>query len=80
MVKDLAGRFSGRKTFVEDLEKLVPDFYERIGQRLRAWAPPPPPIERQDAEPGSKALSGDRSFGVGENTGGDHGGLGGSQE
>ena len=33
IVKDLAGRFSGRKTFVEDLEKLVPEFYERIGQR-----------------------------------------------
>ena len=52
MVKDLAGRFSGRKTFVEDLEKLVPDFYERIGQRLRAWAPPPPPMERQEVAVG----------------------------
>ena len=30
-------------------EKLVPEFYERIGQRLRPWMPPPPPIERQDS-------------------------------
>ena len=55
IVKDLAGRFSGRKTFVEDLEKLVPEFYERIGQRLRPWTPPPPPIERQDSGSGAEA-------------------------
>ena len=55
LVKDLAGRFSGRKTFVEDLEKLVPEFYERIGQRLRPWTPPPPPVERPDVGGGSEA-------------------------
>lgn len=48
IVRDLAGRFSGRKTFIEDLEKLVPEFYERIGQRLRPWTPPPPKIDKQD--------------------------------
>ena len=56
LVKDLAGRFSGRKTFVEDLEKLVPEFYERIGQRLRPWMPPPPPIERPDVGGGPEAV------------------------
>ena len=59
IVKDLAGRFSGRRTFVEDLEKLVPEFYERIGQRLRPWTPPPPPIERQDVASGAETAPGD---------------------
>ena len=46
--RDLAGRFSGRRTFIEDLEKLVPEFYDRIGQHLRPWAPPPPSIDERD--------------------------------
>ena len=48
MVKYLAGRFSRPRNFIEDLEKLVPDFYDRIGQRLRRWSPPPPPIDKRD--------------------------------
>ena len=48
MIKDIAGRFSGRRTFIEDLEKLVPEFYEEIGQRLRPWTPPPPSIDKED--------------------------------
>lgn len=49
IVRDLAGRFSRRKTFIEDLEKLVPEFYERIGQHLRPWIPPPPKIDKRDS-------------------------------
>ena len=48
MVKHLAGRFAGAKTFIEDLEKLVPEFYDRIGQRLQRWSPPAPPIDKRD--------------------------------
>ena len=48
MVKDLAGRFSGPRNFIEDLERLVPDFYDRIGQNLRPWTPPPPSIDKHD--------------------------------
>ena len=48
MIRDLAGRFSGRQTFVEDLEDLIPEFYDRIGQNLRPWAPPPPSIDKRD--------------------------------
>ena len=48
MIRDLAGRFSGRRTFIEDLENLIPEFYDRIGQNLRPWAPPPPSIDRRD--------------------------------
>ena len=35
-------RFSGRKTFVEELENAVPIFYERVGQYLQPWRPKPP--------------------------------------
>ena len=48
MIRDLAGRFSGRRTFIEDLENLIPEFYDRIGQNLRPWAPPPPSIDKRD--------------------------------
>ena len=48
MVKDLAGRFSGPRNFIEDLEDLVPEFYDRIGQNLRPWTPPPPSIDKHD--------------------------------
>jgi len=45
IVKDIAGRFSGSRTFIEELERAVPDFYERIGEHLQKWVPPPPKIE-----------------------------------
>lgn len=48
IVRDLAGRFSKRKIFIEDVEELVPEFYERIGQHLRPWIPPPPKIDKRD--------------------------------
>ncbi len=48
IIRDLAGRFSGRRTFIEDLENLVPEYYDRVGQHLRPWAPPPPSIDKRD--------------------------------
>jgi len=48
---DLAGKFNGRKVFVEELEKAVPHFYQEAGQLLKAWAPPPPKIATSDSEP-----------------------------
>jgi hypothetical protein len=48
---DLAGKFSGRKVFVEELEKAVPHFYQEAGQLLKAWTPPPPKIAKSDNEP-----------------------------
>lgn len=44
MVRDLAGKFTGRRTFIEHLEKIVPSYYEQVGQHLRAWVPPPPKL------------------------------------
>ena len=48
MIKDIAGQFSKRKIFIEELEKLIPEFYGRIGERLRSWSPPPPSIVKRD--------------------------------
>lgn len=37
-----ARRFSGVRTFIEEIELLVPRFYEVVGQHLESWTPPPP--------------------------------------
>ena len=37
-----AGRFSGRRTFIEDIEKACPKFYVNIGQHLKRRQPSPP--------------------------------------
>jgi hypothetical protein len=47
---DLAAKFSGRRVFVEELEKAVPHFYQEAGQLLKAWTPPPPKISKTDVE------------------------------
>lgn len=44
MVRDLAAKFAGAKTFIESLEEFVPEYYENIGQHLRAWVPAPPKL------------------------------------
>ncbi|WP_440997539.1 hypothetical protein [Arhodomonas sp. SL1] len=46
---DLAGKFTGNRVFIERLEAAIPHFYEHVGQRLRAWVPPPPQIQSRDA-------------------------------
>lgn len=48
VIREGAARFSGQRTFVEDLEKLVPDFYDRVGRHLRPWVPSPPAIDDKD--------------------------------
>ncbi|WP_093114763.1 hypothetical protein [Salinihabitans flavidus] len=46
LVESLGKRFAGRRTFIEDVEQVVPDFYDLVGQYLRAWqAPPPRPVK-----------------------------------
>ncbi len=40
-------RFSGPKAFIEDLERIVPEFYDLVAVTLKAWQPPPPqPVAR----------------------------------
>ena len=42
MVRDLAGKFTGSRTFIESVEEAVPAFYEQVGQYLKPWRPAPP--------------------------------------
>jgi len=50
LVEPLASRFSGPRTFIEDLERIVPDFYTLVGQHLKAWQAkaPKPVAQAQD--------------------------------
>ena len=48
LIRDLAGKFSGTKTFIEHLEEAVPYFYEQVGQHLRAYVAPPPRLRKED--------------------------------
>lgn len=41
-VIDLAGRFRGAKTVIEDIEAAFGDFYRDVGQHLTPWTPAPP--------------------------------------
>lgn len=54
LVENLGKRFTGRKTFIEDLERIVPTFYDMVGVNLKAWhAPPPKPVKSRHApDPG----------------------------
>ena len=49
LIKDCAGRFSGTRTFVQDLEAVIPDYYDRVGRQLRRWAPPAPAKKERNA-------------------------------
>ncbi len=51
-VIDLGARFKGSKTFFEDTERAVSDFYKNVGQHLRSWQPSPPKMKTiKDEEP-----------------------------
>lgn len=41
-LSDDTRRFAGRKTFIEEIEKVVPHFYDSVGQNLERWVPKPP--------------------------------------
>lgn len=58
MVKDLAGKFSGARSFVEHLERIVPEFYDQVGQHLRAWRPAPPKPRTEARPSGDGELGG----------------------
>lgn len=50
-VADLGRRFEQRKTFIDELERAVPAFYETVGQHLRAWQAQAPKITEERAQP-----------------------------
>lgn len=39
LISDDARRFAGRNTFIQELENLVPRFYDEVGSNLQAWRP-----------------------------------------
>lgn len=47
MASDLSAKFNSRKKFVEELELLVPQFYENVGQHIKAWTPSPPRVRKE---------------------------------
>lgn len=49
--RDLAGRFAQRRNFVVDLEQAIPDFYDQVGQHLKAWQPQAPKIKEDRIAP-----------------------------
>ena len=49
--RDLAGRFAQRKNFVVDLEQTLPEFYEQVGQHLKAWQPQAPKVKEDRSDP-----------------------------
>jgi hypothetical protein len=42
LLSDDGRRFSGRQTFIEEIERAVPHFYDAVGQHLERWVPKPP--------------------------------------
>ena len=56
-IEDIGPKFSGPRSFIDEIERLVPDFYDVVGQNLRAWqAPPPKPLQTtQEDELGTEA-------------------------
>jgi hypothetical protein len=52
-VRDIGARFGQRKNFIGELEVAVPQFYDEVGQHLRAWQPTAPKLPESKAEPAS---------------------------
>lgn len=51
LVTPLGRKMDGQKTFVQALEKHVPEFYTQVGQYLRPWVPRAPAVDgRQERE------------------------------
>ena len=48
MVRDIANKFSGPQSFIKELENLVPVFYKRIGEKLKAPTPRAHTIDKDD--------------------------------
>lgn len=49
MIENTGRRFTGRKTFIEDIERIMPEFYDMVAANLKAWqAAPPKAIKLRD--------------------------------
>jgi hypothetical protein len=47
-ILDLSRRFVGARSFVEDVEKALPQYYANVGQKLNKWVPKPPRVIEVD--------------------------------
>lgn len=51
MVCEIGTKFNQRKNFIAELERIVPEFYEQVGQKLKVWQPPAPRLSEDKADP-----------------------------
>jgi hypothetical protein len=51
LIRDLGSRFAQRRNFLIELEEMLPEFYEHVGQHLKAWQPPPPKLKDERFSP-----------------------------
>lgn len=49
--RDLGARFTQRRNFIVDLEHAIPEFYQQIGQHLKAWQPQAPKVKPEKIDP-----------------------------
>ena len=60
LIEGTGKRFGGRRTFIEDIERIVPEFYDLVGTNLRAWqASPPKPVKPAGAPDPGELETGD---------------------
>ena len=54
LIGDLGRKMEGPQTFIQALEKHVPDFYTEVGQYLRSWVPSAPRVAPQTEQAAAK--------------------------
>jgi hypothetical protein len=47
---DLGTRFKGARTFIQESEPLLLEFYEQAGQYLKEWVAPPPEVKTKNMD------------------------------
>ncbi len=50
LTRDLGAKFKGAKTFIQESEPLLLEFYEQAGQHIKEWVAPPPKIKTKNTE------------------------------
>jgi hypothetical protein len=48
--RDIGARYAQRKNFIVELEQAIPEFYEQVGQHLKAWQPQAPKVKEDHTE------------------------------
>jgi hypothetical protein len=61
ITRQLAGRFSGSKTFIQELEKTVVDYYDHVGRWLKPYQPDPPSPRNKESLTGPEVKVGEQN-------------------